>query len=199
MVGEHDLGTIDAARVEAIRQSMPYLVDRVLGEAADSDGRPTLVVTRTHIGFGAPTKQDTSAAHGSPLGAEEVAGAKRAYGWPEDATFLVPDEVTAWAPRLQAAGREAEAAWDAALEAYAAAHPAEAAVLGLGDAHERLLRHRLQELTERTWNPLKCTNSFSQQPIGQAAESLSFHGPWKQCSAVRKAAIYVDHRSCEAG
>lgn len=104
-------------------------IDRVLGEAAASDGRPTLVVCRTHIGFGAPTKQDTSAAHGSPLGPEEVAGAKRAYGWPEDAQFLVPDEVRAWAPRLQAAGRDAEATWDAALEAYAAAFPAEGADL----------------------------------------------------------------------
>jgi len=104
-------------------------IDRLLTEAAASDGRPTLVVCRTHIGFGAPTKQDTSAAHGSPLGAEEVAGAKRAYGWPEDAQFLVPDEVRAWAPKLQAAGREAEAAWDAVLDAYAAAHPTEAADL----------------------------------------------------------------------
>ncbi len=104
-------------------------IDRVLTEAAASDGRPTLVVCRTHIGFGAPTKQDTSAAHGSPLGAEEVAGAKRAYGWPEDAQFLVPEEVAAWASRLRAAGDDAVAAWRSAVDAYAAAFPAEAAEL----------------------------------------------------------------------
>jgi transketolase len=104
-------------------------IDRVLGEAADSDGRPTLVVCRTHIGFGAPTKQDSAAAHGSPLGAEEVRGAKRAYGWPEDAEFLVPEEVGAWAGRLREAGREAEATWDAAMSAYADAFPEAAADL----------------------------------------------------------------------
>ncbi len=105
------------------------VIDRVLGEAAASDGRPTLVVCRTHIGYGAPTKQDTAAAHGSPLGADEVKGAKRAYGWPEDAEFLVPDEVAAWAPALVAAGREAEEAWGARFAAYEAAFPEQAAEL----------------------------------------------------------------------
>jgi transketolase len=55
--------------------------------------RPTLIVVDSHIGYGAPAKQDTSAAHGEPLGAGEARAAKRAYGWPEDARFLVPDEV----------------------------------------------------------------------------------------------------------
>src|SRR5579884_35760 len=55
--------------------------------------RPTLVVVNSHIGYGAPHKQDTNAAHGEPLGEEEVRLAKKFYGWPEDAHFLVPDEV----------------------------------------------------------------------------------------------------------
>ena len=50
---------------------------------------------RSHIGYGSPNKQDTYGAHGSPLGEEEVRLTKRAYGWPEDAQFLVPDEVVA--------------------------------------------------------------------------------------------------------
>ena len=54
---------------------------------------PTLIVVDSHIGFGSPHKQDTSAAHGEPLGEEEVRLTKRAYGWPEDAQFLVPDGV----------------------------------------------------------------------------------------------------------
>jgi len=56
-------------------------------------GRPTLIIVDSHIAWGAPTKQDTSAAHGEPLGEEEVRLTKRAYGWPEDAQFLVPEEV----------------------------------------------------------------------------------------------------------
>ncbi len=55
--------------------------------------RPTLIVVDSHIGFGAPDIQDTSQAHGSPLGAEEIKKAKRNYGWPEDARFLIPDGV----------------------------------------------------------------------------------------------------------
>ena len=55
--------------------------------------RPTLIIVDSHIGYGAPHKQDTSAAHGEPLGEEEVRLAKQSYGWPEDAKFLVPDGV----------------------------------------------------------------------------------------------------------
>jgi transketolase len=56
--------------------------------------RPTLILVDSHIGFGAPTKQDSSAAHGEPLGEEEIRATKRIYGWPEDAKFLVPEGVT---------------------------------------------------------------------------------------------------------
>ena len=102
-------------------------IDAVLTEASVSDGRPTLVCCRTHIGFGSPNKQDTSSAHGSPLGPEEVVLTKRAYGWPEDATFLVPDEVAAWGEELRARGAAEREAWEARLAAYAEAFPAEAA------------------------------------------------------------------------
>src|SRR5262249_59784253 len=56
-------------------------------------GRPTLIVVDSHIGYGSPKKQDTSAAHGEPLGEDQVRAAKKNYGWPEDAQFLVPDGV----------------------------------------------------------------------------------------------------------
>src|SRR5436305_1583287 len=55
--------------------------------------RPTLIILDSHIGYGSPHKIDTAAAHGEPLGKDEVRLAKRAYGWPEDAQFLVPDGV----------------------------------------------------------------------------------------------------------
>ena len=94
-----------------------------LTEAATSDGRPTLVCCRTVIGFGAPNKAGSSKAHGSPLGAEEAAAAKRAYGWPEDSSFLVPDEVAAWADHLRARGVDEVASWSERFAAYRGAHP----------------------------------------------------------------------------
>ena len=98
-------------------------IERVLGAATHSDGRPTLIVTTTHIGYGSPHKHDSSAAHGSPLGVEEVAETKRAYGWPEDAQFLIPDEVAAWAGHLQSRGRTLREEWQSSFGAYADAYP----------------------------------------------------------------------------
>jgi transketolase len=75
-------------------------------------GRPTLIVIDSHIGWGSPNKQDTEAAHGEPLGEEEVRLTKRAYGWPEDAQFLVPDGVRERFDELIGKrGAELNAAW----------------------------------------------------------------------------------------
>jgi transketolase len=68
-------------------------IDAAFEQFKDEEARPTLIVVDSHIGWGAPHKVDTSAAHGEPLGEEEVREAKRAYDWPEDAQFLVPDGV----------------------------------------------------------------------------------------------------------
>ena len=65
----------------------------VRDRSAPRTGRPTLIIVDSHIGWGSPHKQDTAAAHGEPLGEDEVRATKRAYGWPEDAEFLVPDGV----------------------------------------------------------------------------------------------------------
>src|SRR5262249_29749801 len=71
-------------------------------------GRPTLIIVDSHIGWGSPHKQDTAAAHGEPLGEDEIRATKRAYGWPEDETFLVPDGVhTHFAAGIGARGAEA--------------------------------------------------------------------------------------------
>jgi transketolase len=67
------------------------MLERALKTANETKDRPTLIIVDSHIGYGAPNKQDTREAHGEPLGEEEIRGAKRAYGWPEDAKFLVPD------------------------------------------------------------------------------------------------------------
>ncbi len=75
--------------------------------------RPTLIVVNSHIGYGAPHKQDTNAAHGEPLGEDEVKLAKKFYGWPEDAHFLVPDEVLQnFKDRIGARGRELTSQWN---------------------------------------------------------------------------------------
>jgi transketolase len=80
--------------------------------------RPTLIVVDSHIGYGSPNKQDTEAAHGEPLGEEEVKLTKRFYGWPEDAQFLVPDGVMEhFAEGLGKRGAELHAAWRQQLEA----------------------------------------------------------------------------------
>ncbi len=103
-------------------------IDRALGEAFASTERPTLVIARTHIGWGSP-KQDTSAAHGEPLGAEAARATKEHLGWPLEPTFLVPDDVRAHFRQAIPRGQEAEAAWQARWAAYAAAYPREAAEL----------------------------------------------------------------------
>jgi transketolase len=69
------------------------LLTRAFEEFREERDRPTLIIVDSHIGYGSPHKQDTAAVHGEPLGEEEVRETKRAYGWPEDAQFLVPDGV----------------------------------------------------------------------------------------------------------
>jgi transketolase len=94
-------------------------ISQAFDEFKAEEARPTLVVLDSHIGWGAPHKVDTPAAHGEPLGEEEVRETKRAYGWPEDAQFLVPDGVKErFAERIGARGAELRAAWE---ERHAAA------------------------------------------------------------------------------
>jgi transketolase len=87
-------------------------------------GRPTFIILDSHIGYGAPHKQDTAAAHGEPLGDDEVRLSKRFYGWPEDARFLVPDGVYEhFAAGVGARGAEARKRWEALFADYRAASP----------------------------------------------------------------------------
>lgn len=103
-------------------------VRAALDAAVAETGRPSLIVLRTHIAPGAPTKQDTAEAHGAPLGEEEVRLTKAAYGWPEHEQFLVPDEVAAHMDAT-ARGHELKAEWEARMAAYRDAHPELAAEL----------------------------------------------------------------------
>jgi transketolase len=99
-------------------------------KAKATKDKPTLIIVQSHIGYGAPNKQDTKAAHGEPLGEEEIRLAKRFYGWPEDAKFLVPDGVyQAFAEGVGARGAKLRSEWMALFEAYKKKHPQEAEAL----------------------------------------------------------------------
>ena len=100
-----------------------------LSAARAAQDRPSLIVLRSHIGYGSPNKQDTAAAHGSPLGEDEVARTKQAYGWPVDSSFLVPERALDHMREAVAKGTADEAAWKVRLEAYRSAYPELAAQL----------------------------------------------------------------------
>jgi transketolase len=104
-------------------------VESAINLAREDTERPSLIVAHTHIGYGSPHKQDTSKAHGTPLGAEEVVLTKRAYGWSEDKTFYVPDEALRHMRRAVERGAAWQREWDARMAAYAKAHPGDAAHL----------------------------------------------------------------------
>ena len=102
-------------------------VDAALTSARAVADRPSLIVARTHIGYGSPHKQDTFQAHGEPLGEEEVRLTKKAAGWPDDRSFYVPDEALRVFRQSVDRGASDEAEWRHRLDSYAAAHPALAA------------------------------------------------------------------------
>lgn len=98
-------------------------ITRAFEEAQNAAGKPSLILLRTHIGYGSPHKQDTPEVHGSPLGEEEVRLTKKAYGWPEDRTFYVPEDVREYFLEARQRGQQAESLWQAKFQAYEKAHP----------------------------------------------------------------------------
>lgn len=92
--------------------------------AARERGRPTLIIVESHIGYGAPHKQDTAEAHGEPLGEDEIRLTKKFYGWPEDAQFLVPDGVYQhFADGIGKRGAAQNAEWRTLFDKYAHTYP----------------------------------------------------------------------------
>ena len=98
-------------------------IRRALENARNEKERPSLVLVRTHIGYGSPGKQDSFEAHGSPLGPEEVRLAKERLGWPVEPSFLVPGEALGHFRDALSRGSAAESAWDALLSGYAREFP----------------------------------------------------------------------------
>ena len=138
------------------------LLDRAFSVFLEERERPTLIIVDSHIGWGAPHKQDTSAAHGEPLGEEEVRLTKRNYGWPEDAKFLVPDGVYEhFHEGIGRRGKELRDAWFARVERYRAEHP---------DLADELYRMQHRQLPDG-WD--KSLPSFPADRKGMATRNSS--------------------------
>jgi transketolase len=112
-------------------------LEAALNQAKANTDKPTLIVVRSIIGWGAPHKQDSSAAHGEPLGVEEIKLAKKFYGWPEDSSFLVPDGVYEhFNQGIGARGKAARDQWVKDLDNYTSKYPDLAKEFGQIEAHE---------------------------------------------------------------
>jgi transketolase len=98
-------------------------IGRAIESARADSRRPSLIVVRTHIGYGSPGKQDSFEAHGSPLGAEEVRLTKERLGWPAEPAFYLPDQALDHFRAALSRGAESEAAWDSMLSCYAREYP----------------------------------------------------------------------------
>ncbi len=112
----------------------PDRLEQATRAAMDVTDRPSLVIVRSHIGFGSPKLQDTAKAHGSPLGEDEVRATKEAYGWDPDAHFLVPEEALEHFRACCARGAEVQDEWEQRFASYREGHPERAEVLQMIDA-----------------------------------------------------------------
>jgi transketolase len=136
---------------------------------------PTLIIVDSHIGYGAPHKHDTAAAHGEPLGVEEIRLAKRFYGWPEDSRFLVPDGVREhFRAGIGERGKKMRAAWLKKFAAYRAGHPDMAAQF------ERMQKRELPKnwdanLPEFAPDP---KGLASRDAAAKALNAIAAHYPW---------------------
>jgi transketolase len=98
-------------------------IERAIHAARGETERPSLIISRTHIGFGSPHKQDTADVHGAPLGAEELKLTKENIGWPLEPSFYVPDEALSHLRQAESRGSSAEKEWQELLKNYAEAYP----------------------------------------------------------------------------
>ena len=140
-----------------------------------TQGRPTFIILDSHIGYGAPHKQDTAAAHGEPLGDEEIRLSKRFYGWPEDAKFLVPDGVYEhFAAGIGARGAKARQQWTALFAAYRAKYPE------LGTEIDQMQRRELPAGWDRNLPvfPVDAKGIAGRDASGKVLNVLAQNIPW---------------------
>jgi transketolase len=103
-------------------------IEDAVNRAKSESKKPTLIVTKTNIGYGSPNKQDTSEAHGSPLGDEEIRLTKKKLGWPEDLSFYIPEEIFEMFLKVKEEGIEKEKHWQANFDEYKKEYPSEASM-----------------------------------------------------------------------
>ena len=150
-------------------------MDAALTAFRTRQGQPTLIIVHSIIGYGAPKKQGTAAAHGEPLGADEIKAAKKFYGWPEDAQFLVPDGVyDHFAEGIGARGAEANAAWKELFQRYAQAQPEKA---------RQITQMERRELPDG-WDqaipsfPADAKGLASRESSGKVENAIAVNLPW---------------------
>jgi transketolase len=151
------------------------MLDRAFSVFHNTTDRPTLIIVDSHIGYGAPHKHDTSAAHGEPLGEEEIKLTKRNYGWPEDAKFLVPEGVREnFDSGIGKRGHNLREAWLAAFNQYKAKFP---------ELADQLLKMQRRELPEG-WDkdlpvfPADPKGVASRESSGQVLNAVAKNVPW---------------------
>jgi transketolase len=151
------------------------MLERAFTTFKNITDRPTLIIVDSHIAYGAPHKQDTSAAHGEPLGEEEIRLTKRHYGWPEDAKFLVPDGVREhFQAGIGARGRTLHAAWWAKFEEYRRHYPE------IAENGYRMLRRQLPDGWDRGLPtfPTDPQGMATRDASGQVLNLLAKNVPW---------------------
>jgi transketolase len=151
------------------------MLERAFRAFKSEKERPTLIIVDSHIAYGAPNKQDTSAAHGEPLGEQEIRLTKRHYGWPEDAKFLVPDGVREhFQAGIGARGKALRDGWMARFEEYKKQYPE------LADLGYRMLRRELPEGWDRglpTFAP-NPKGIATRDASGQVLNAIAKNMPW---------------------
>jgi transketolase len=136
---------------------------------------PTLVIARSHIAYGAPNAHDTAKAHGSPLGAAEIRLTKQAYGWPPDASFLVPEEVRQlFSAGIGTRGRDLRRQWEAKFAEYQQQYPQQAAQIG------QMLRRELPEGWDAEIKPFPADakGTASRNSSGKVLNQVAKRVPW---------------------
>jgi transketolase len=151
------------------------MLDRAFATFRAERERPTLIIVDSHIAYGAPNKQDTHGAHGSPLGEEEIELTKRNYGWPEKEKFLVPEDVLEhFRAGIGARGRELRERWQALFEEYRRHFP------DLADELERIQRRELPDGWDKGLPsfPADSKGIAGRKASGEVLNAVARNVPW---------------------
>jgi transketolase len=151
------------------------MLERAFKTFQNTHDRPTLIIVDSHIAWGSPNKQDTHAAHGEPLGEEEIRKTKQVYGWPPDAKFLVPEGVPEhFRAGMGKRGRELRQAWLARLEEYRAKYAQ------LADHLERMQKRELPEGWDKDLPryPADAKGKAGREASGEVLNVLARNVPW---------------------